>query len=797
MTKTRAEDEGFNLSLIPTPEPESNSVLVGVDKVAPIGDFNGDGETDFVFGGQYVFTRPVDLNKVTNVREAADYVLPYNFTTAGDFNGDGLADIVLFANQGGTALFNTQFGSERASLIGFVLGSREARPRNLSTSGSIQYLGYSTDVLALNFTGQRSSQGLPMSDLLIAGNYRGNPSKIGTNNGIVVSSTELVRNNFNAFYDVAAVINYSQQNNPLPRPTVLKGFAANGLDAIAYGTRTVTSQTGIVVPDVYSAKDLPTLSGLLSPDTRVDLTVEGTTNFVIRDIEPQKGTDSVVAQIKAKIVDLGLPYLLQVKADSSGKIALLSPQDQKITSIRETVRNTTTVPMLIGPAAPSDGKTSFATGLVGKFTVKDSNGVDQQFYVNQDFSYLTQYNTSFELKNLSDEFSLFLNPTLFITDVGGSVRSKGYLAPDSDEGISALGLKYRDAVYIGYNWRSAGEYMPIPENFSYSGDGFAIKLDSRATPAVMVQELNRQLQTRKIQITQTWDSMEVGGRSGFSSRSSFDVKVRSSATTEYGLRAVLKDNKVVVEVYSAQLVGQPSVELYSKDGKRLMTFSGSASFGAPGYSNLGRMNLYDYDNPVFKRPAFNFEVRNVKRDFTSVLGFAKGFNVTFASQGQVDFGASSVVAPIAAQQPWYYTLANGPIDDGVYLGTANSSGSAIYGSNLRRGNSSPEEFRIWVATNSDPSFLNRAPDLTITGAPLNIRENGYNSFVDFEPRAFTATVGDFNGDGKPDLAVKRALPNNVVGYNVEQRVGIFYGITDKIAAGIKTIEFVKADAWVV
>ncbi len=189
-------------------------------------------------------------------------------------------------------------------------------------------------------------------------------------------------------------------------------------------------------------------------------------------------------------------------------------------------------------------------------------------------------------------------------------------------------------------------------------------------------------------------------------------------------------------------------------------------------------------------------MRNVKRNFTSVLGFGNGFNLTNASQGQVDFGASSVVAAIGAQQPWYYTMANGSTDEGLYLGTANSSGSAIYGSSVRTGNSSPEEFRIWVATNSDRTFLKRAPDLTITGSALNIEFNGYDSFIRFEPRAFTATVGDFNGDGKADLAIKRALPfyNQ---YRADQRVGIFYGITDKIAAGVKTIDFLKADAWVV
>jgi hypothetical protein len=322
-------DEGFQLRLTPIPEPDNNSVLVGADKVTPIGDFNGDGEVDFVFGGRYVFTRPIDLNRVTNVAEAADYVLPRDFASAGDFNGDGLADLVLFENFGETREFKFPFGLATSNRIEFLLGSRETRPRNLSSNGSISYTGYRTGVIALNFTGQRSSQGLPMTDLLIYGYYPGNDNKFEYNNGIVISGSELNWNNYSSFSNVAAFIKIGQQDNPLPTPTILKGFAGNGLDAIAFGTRTVTGQTGILSPDAYAGKELPTLSGLLSPDTRVDLTVEGTTNYVIKDIEPQKGTASVVEQIKAKIVALGLPYLLQAKADSSGKIALLSPRNKR------------------------------------------------------------------------------------------------------------------------------------------------------------------------------------------------------------------------------------------------------------------------------------------------------------------------------------------------------------------------------------------------------------------------------------------------------------------------------------
>jgi hypothetical protein len=104
--------------------------------------------------------------------------------------------------------------------------------------------------------------------------------------------------------------------------------------------------------------------------------------------------------------------------------------------------------MTSGPASASDGKTSFVSGLLNKFQIKDATDKNLDLTVSQDFSYLADGKTSFELTKLADEFSLFLNPTLLMTQINVGLPDKSYFGPDQD-GFRQLWIsnKYMEAYY--------------------------------------------------------------------------------------------------------------------------------------------------------------------------------------------------------------------------------------------------------------------------------------------------------------------------------------------------------------
>ncbi len=103
---------GFAMRITPTPEPTSFGQLTAplVTGVKPIGDFNGDGNNDFLVTTQgstsYLFFHPVDPSRILDLDKEADLVASTGPGVSwGDFNGDGLADLLSRAHNRSSSIW--------------------------------------------------------------------------------------------------------------------------------------------------------------------------------------------------------------------------------------------------------------------------------------------------------------------------------------------------------------------------------------------------------------------------------------------------------------------------------------------------------------------------------------------------------------------------------------------------------------------------------------------------------------------------------------------------------------------
>ncbi len=172
-----------------------------------------------------------------------------------------------------------------------------------------------------------------------------------------------------------------------------------------------------------------------------------------------------------------------------------------------------------------------------------------------------------------------------------------------------------------------------------------------------------------------------------------------------------------------------------------------------------------------------FSIVSSQRNLSSVLGFG-GTGTQFKenkavnSDGQDQIGAAPAIVALSSQipTPWSYGVVAASKTGAINLGLVNTDSLIDYAIIDK------SSVRIYYgAADTQSTFKTEAftigPDLaTYTG------------------EASTIQVGDFNGDGKVDLAVafEHLRDNSQYEFRgfLERRVGIYYSLGDKIAANV-------------
>lgn len=143
--------------------------------------------------------------------------------------------------------------------------------------------------------------------------------------------------------------------------------------------------------------------------------------------------------------------------------------------------------------------------------------------------------------------------------------------------------------------------------------------------------------------------------------------------------------------------------------------------------------------------------------------------IVVADSSFTSYVTSPIISRSQLNDPWRIVLksSDGVADIPFDVGDINFDGKVDVSRGTR------DAFRVYF---DRANYLNdNAANFTVTGSGTS-------------GEAFTGTTGDFNADGKIDLAV-RFKPDAAH----DARVGVFYSVVDKVAAGMASMAFDAAD----
>ncbi len=290
----------------------------------------------------------------------------------------------------------------------------------------------------------------------------------------------------------------------------------------------------------------------------------------------------------------------------------------------------------------------------------------------------------------------------------------------------------RTPAFKVFNWGTP--YFRTVQN-----NKIRLLVNSKGTPQEIVQQLNKQfqLQTLIIRVDNTF-LHDVNANFGI------------VADLQFLLQAKVDNGKVTISVKDVIPLNLENV--YTTQAAR-----------------NGRITVSVDENWSPKL----FSIENAKRDFTSVLGFGstgKQFKETKAVGGQSDplGAAAAVLALNQVAMPWSYRVINTSDRAGIALGLVNNDSLMDYATLDK------SEVRIYYGTADLQSNLK-----------TQVFSIGLNGSVGEDTMI---QAGDFNGDGKVDLAVsfEHLRPENNQAFRavMERRVGIYYSLGDKIASNL-------------
>ncbi|MCC6511380.1 MAG: FG-GAP repeat protein, partial [Pirellulaceae bacterium] len=282
---------------------------------------------------------------------------------------------------------------------------------------------------------------------------------------------------------------------------------------------------------------------------------------------------------------------------------------------------------------------------------------------------------------------------------------------------------------------SKQEYNGFVRDVAFINNNVRLLVNSKATPQEIVQQLNQQFQ--KVPIL-----LNTAGTLHY-------PYFRIAMNIRVDLEAKLENGKITIRVKDAFLGSITYLYFGGQvSGSRIFIQLGGGSGGL-------------------------FSIANASRNFTSLLGFGNSGTefkeIKRTAAGPEEYGAAPAIMALSESlpKPWSYGVTNATNSASINLGMLNNDALpdfATLDGNL---------IRLYYGT----------ADLQSTFKSEVFSIGTTSIFADVQNSQIQA--GDFNGDGKTDLAITyEQRVAQVAQGAIEKRVAIFYAMADKIAANV-------------